>query len=667
MTVFEIQVNPERNALIRRALAKRIVRQREVEEEEASTEEDESFLGSSITIARKGSAASVSTTGSAGNKEHQRIKTDGGGPMNAKSRWKSEYLRTRSSSPSPSGSSFMSAISEILPPEMLPQILPATLLNGNSSLDRQKTDSVRSDADGALVKTLPLGASDGGAATVSVTLNGAPLSSGEAAISTDPIQAEKRAAKPEPGDTAPAAIAIEETGPDPVERDLLLKLEGLRKEKSRLFALFRNALQKKEESSKSPQPHPPSHSTSKEPESLLAAGQAQDTKSSGAADPAGSRSVSAAAATDHLSKDQEPEDGRQGGASEARVLGRLSDHSHERRPEPLSRQTSKRREYERVFDRSKLNLEIPRKPSISSASSNSTSSTPTTSFPPPKRGRSRSPSVDGGGPFNNSNRGSSGPGSFGPSFPSTSYSSSSSSHAESTSYPSKYPRADYMGSSQQQQQQQQQHHRNPSNSSSNNGLPDKPQGRYHTSSHFQQHASSSVRSLGGDSYHADEGGYSSRSKGSSSGPGLNGGSGSGSYRQNGPMNYHSQGPPPPTRIGFGDNGGNSGSNSSGRSGGGGGGGSGGNTVSRGGFYGHGHDGPPTAPISMLGPSGRTHMPFNRSMMQMPHNRGLAHGRIGFGNGGSGGGVGGGRNGGGPPDRSMSSARPGDWSRRRSRA
>ncbi|KAF9964048.1 hypothetical protein BGZ70_007005 [Mortierella alpina] len=666
MTVFEIQVNPERNALIRRALAKRIVRQREVEEEEASTEEDESFLGSSITIARKGSAASVSTTGSAGNQKHQRIKTDGGGRMNAKSRWKSEYLRTRSSSPSPSGSSFMSAISEILPPEMLPEILPVTMHTGNNSLGREKTDDQGTKTEGALpVETSSLEASDDGAATVSVTLNGAPLSSGDTAVSTDSTSAEKMAAKAEPEDTTPAAIAIEQAGPDPVEQDLLLKLEELRKEKSRLFTLFRNALQKKEENSKSPQPHPLSQSTSQEPESLLESRQEQDIKGGEETDPPVSRSVSSAsaAATDRSSKDQMTEEGRQGGSGGTRTLGRLSDQNHERRPEPLSRQNIKRREYERVIDRSKLNLEIPRKPSISSASSNSTASTPTTSFAPlTKRGRSRSPSVEGGGTFNSNHRGSSGPGSFGPSLPSTSNSSSTSSQAESTSYPSKYPRADYMGPL----QQQQQHNRNPSNSS-NNGLPDKPQGgRYHTSSHFQPHTSSSARSLGGESYHTDEGGYSNRTKGSSSGPGsgMNGGSNGGSYRQSGPMNYHSQGPPPPTRIGFGDSGGNSSSSAGGRNSGsnGGGGGAGAGGGGRGGFYGHGHDGPPTAPISMLGPSGRTHIPFSRSMMQMPHSRGLAHGRIGFGHGSAGG-----RNAGGPPDRSMSSARPGDWSRRRSRA
>ena len=57
MTVFEFQVDPDRNAIIRRALAKRIVRQREVEDEEASTEEDESFLENSLKLAVVSGAA----------------------------------------------------------------------------------------------------------------------------------------------------------------------------------------------------------------------------------------------------------------------------------------------------------------------------------------------------------------------------------------------------------------------------------------------------------------------------------------------------------------------------------------------------------------------------------------------------------------------------------
>lgn len=61
MTVFEFQVDPDRNAIIRRALAKRIVRQREVDDEEASTEEDESFLENSPKIVATGAAARKGT------------------------------------------------------------------------------------------------------------------------------------------------------------------------------------------------------------------------------------------------------------------------------------------------------------------------------------------------------------------------------------------------------------------------------------------------------------------------------------------------------------------------------------------------------------------------------------------------------------------------------
>lgn len=57
MTVFEFQVDPDRNAIIRRVLANRIVRQREVDDEEASTEEDESFLENSPKIVVASGAA----------------------------------------------------------------------------------------------------------------------------------------------------------------------------------------------------------------------------------------------------------------------------------------------------------------------------------------------------------------------------------------------------------------------------------------------------------------------------------------------------------------------------------------------------------------------------------------------------------------------------------
>jgi len=64
MTVFEFQVDPDRNAIIRRALAKRIVRQQEVDDEEASTEEDESFLENSPKIVATGAAARKGTPAS---------------------------------------------------------------------------------------------------------------------------------------------------------------------------------------------------------------------------------------------------------------------------------------------------------------------------------------------------------------------------------------------------------------------------------------------------------------------------------------------------------------------------------------------------------------------------------------------------------------------------
>ncbi|KAG0207488.1 hypothetical protein BGX28_001265, partial [Mortierella sp. GBA30] len=644
MTVFEIQVDPERNALIRRALAKRIVRQREVEEEEASTEEDESFLGNSITIARKGSAASVSTTSGSPSKSHrhhehhhrhhQRTQVAGVERMNAKSRWKSEYLRTTSSSPSPSGS-FMSAISEIMPPEILPEILPAIIMNENSKIKNNDIVNDEKDSQGNIIDNAttatPLVTSD--TVMTAPAISNGTLSTPEPPPAKNQPSIENTVSKPENTDTAPTGT-VAENKPDLVEKELLMKLEELRKEKSRLFALFRNALRRKEEAPQQQrqqqQQHMIAHSQREQEHEMRQEIQLRDELK------APKLAFSESTATTVPVRELQERDGMEikHGNSNERAPRRPSDLNLDRIAEPLSRSSFRRREHDRVIDRSKLNLEIPRKPSISSNSSNSTSSTPTTSLAPLKRGRSRSPSTDGA-PFNH-RISSSGPGSFGPSLPS----SYSSSHPDSTSYPNKYPRADYMGSS------QHNHNQSSNNSSNNNGLPEKPQGRYHS-----QH-SSSTRTLGTDSYHgSNEGGYhrnkaNGPSSLASSSSGMNGGSGSG-YRGNGfrgnGYHSHSQEPPPPlppTRIGFGERG----SSGGGRGG-------GGDAGSRGGsFYGHGNDGPPTAPISMLGPPGRTHMPFNRSMMQMPGSRGMAHSRMAFGSSG-------GRNG--PPERPMSSsARPG---------
>ncbi|KAF9176759.1 hypothetical protein BGZ51_009710 [Haplosporangium sp. Z 767] len=633
MTLYELLIDPERNAVIRRALAKRIVRQREAEEEEASTEEDESFLGDSVTAARKGSSASYSAPGSPSMKDqcslnhnsHGRANTGAGlgivgageGHFNARSRWKSEYRRMISTSPS---GSFISTVSEIMP-EILPEILPEIMLNGHGDTTKDTKDlaPVSSSRSPALLEV------------PSITTEEVELPS-----MTDTGSA----SKPELKDTKPTMTLKEdeekeeedeEKEPDPVEQDILLKLEELRKEKSRLFARFRSALQKKE----IPQSTIPEEDTS-------------DQSSSSVAIPTPAPApapIASAETTETRVK------GASTGDSKQENSKRPPDQDHDRRVEP-TRQNVRRREHDRIIDRSKLNLEIPRKPSISSASSNSTSSTPTTTFAPPaslsvvssspsilrsKRQRSISPS-SADAITSSGNRGS-GAGSFGSSY-------------SDASYTSKYARTDYMGS----------HSRNTSNSNSN-GLPEKPQVRYpyhhHPQHHHHHHASassslSSARALGGDSFHGEDNYHRSKNNGPgssslmSSGSNMNGG---GFYRQNGSLGYHSQGPPP-ARIGFGDSGGGS------RGGGSGGGGSGGNSGGggsggRGGYYGP-SDGPPPH-MSLLGPLGRA-LPFSRNMMQMPHARGLMQGRVGFG---------GGR--GGPPERPMASGRAADWSRRRSRA
>ncbi|KAG0294368.1 hypothetical protein BGZ98_001802 [Dissophora globulifera] len=237
MTVFELQVDPERNAVIRRALAKRIVHQRELEDEEASTEEDESFLGNSITIARKGTSASPSESGSPTKKEHRphllhnhnhghrrhndhdRSRTLSGDSthMNVKSRWKSEYLRVKSSSPCASS---VSALSEIIPDIAIPVITPTEA-----------------------PQVVAITAVDGSLSAVTPTTR---------AIEND--------STPTPNPGSPLSTTSRADEPDLAEKDLLSKLEELRKEKSRLFSLFRAALEKSAATSRpsaTPPPPPP--------------------------------------------------------------------------------------------------------------------------------------------------------------------------------------------------------------------------------------------------------------------------------------------------------------------------------------------------------------------------------------------------------------------------
>ncbi|KAG9068476.1 hypothetical protein KI688_010746 [Linnemannia hyalina] len=607
MTAFELQVDPERNAIIRRALAKRIVQQREEEEEEASTEEDESFLGNSIAIVRSETQPELLKKGG-DTEDNNNITSNQDTPATQPT-----LEDTISAAP------VEPQVEEITMEEPLPTATAATAMDISVETQPEHNPTFSAAEEGAAVEKEP--------------------------------------------------------EIDPIEQDILLQLEELKKEKSRLFALFRSTLQKNEQ-------EPPS------------------------APPATTAALSASHHNCH-SHHHHHYHNHPNYLSYLNYLNYLNypnylnylsflNHrkyrSHHRLRKRAATKIHHPREHERIIDRSKLNLEIPRKPTLSNSSSNSTSSTPTNSFasPPssagatmmkPKRQRSISPIAEDG-PLNSSNnyRGS-GAGSFGPIY------SSSSSYGES-SVSNKYPRADLSGFN------ANRHGGGGGGSGSNNshninGLPEKPQVRHHHHS-GPSSSSSSARGLGADSYHGDDGyhrGKGGNGPSSLMSPGMNGsgGNGGGSYRQQGGGSlgyHHSQGPPPPpTRIGFGNSNSNSGSsniNTGGGNSGGSGNGTGSNAVGAGnsgrgagGYYGH-NDGPPP-PISMLGPPGGRPLSFNRHMMQMPHARGgMLRNRPGFaGAGGSGGGSGRGNGGGGggsgPPDRPMSSGRPGEWSRRRSRA
>lgn len=310
-----------------------------------------------------------------------------------------------------------------------------------------------------------------------------------------------------------------------------------------------------------------------------------------------------------------------------------------------------RREGERVIDRSKLNLEIPRKPSVSSSTTNSassTSSTPTfgpsaTSFSypqkmKPKRPRSISPTQSHPSQPTSSNNNNNNTSSIA--------GRGISNYSEPSS--SKYPRADYGPPS----STSSSHSRNSSNGSifshTTNVLPEKPQVRYPGGNRSHHNGSAND-----DHYHRTSKAGSGSGSGSSgnllslssisslSGHGANGGGNSSSYRQQHSSSYHPQGP---ARGGFGMRG-------------------------RGGYFGHGEGGlgsgsNGSGPISLLGPPGRP-LPFNRNMMQMPHTRGPFHSRLGFGRGGGGGDEDGRGRGRGGIGRHPSSPR-GEWPRRRSR-
>ncbi|KAI9236065.1 MAG: hypothetical protein BYD32DRAFT_452746, partial [Podila humilis] len=358
LQVFEFQIDPDRNTIIRRALAKRIVRQRELDEEEASTEEDESFLADDSIAVRR------SITSTPGGTESPRKRTPEGqqqGKMNAKSRWKTEYLRTRSSSPS--GSSTIATETVVADGSTLPA--SEARPNGDTLIAHEAKKDGSSDHTGSETNLMNMDKSK--------DKEPAP-SAPETAPSED-----TKAASNDMG-------TAREPSPDLVEQELLAKLEELKKEKSRLFALFRSTLQMKEMKEEGSSTASTSTSPAQQP--------SQPPLPAPPPPPPPPPPIPPQMPAEMRAR----ESAKRGPDKETSKV-----EDHDKRNDP-SRSLPKRREGERVIDRSKLNLEIPRKPSVSSSTTNSASSTSSTptfgpsvasfSYPQkmkPKRPRSISP------------------------------------------------------------------------------------------------------------------------------------------------------------------------------------------------------------------------------------------------------------------------------------
>jgi len=144
--------------------------------------------------------------------------------MNAKSRWKTEYLRQTSASPS-------EAVSVADGSEAVPE----NNLQGNGKDDKRSNGSATRIVATSATTT-----------TTTMTTTTAAAIADAADVSTDQESQERESSAVAGVAAFDAAGDTTSAGPDPVELEILEKLDGLRKEKSRLFALFREALQKKE-------------------------------------------------------------------------------------------------------------------------------------------------------------------------------------------------------------------------------------------------------------------------------------------------------------------------------------------------------------------------------------------------------------------------------------
>ncbi|KAF9119964.1 hypothetical protein BGW39_011780 [Mortierella sp. 14UC] len=160
--------------------------------------------------------------------------------MNARSRWKIEYLRTKSSSPA---GSVVDAIAEALPEQLTKD-------------DGAENNDCSIIQDTPITTTQPI---------LEDTISASAVPAGPTPMEEDTAEEQlstKAAAsvmeiteEPQPEQAPPAepsvieGAAVEEAQEkkekepevDPIEQDILLQLEELKKEKSRLFALFRTA------------------------------------------------------------------------------------------------------------------------------------------------------------------------------------------------------------------------------------------------------------------------------------------------------------------------------------------------------------------------------------------------------------------------------------------
>lgn len=240
-------------------------------------------------------------------------------------------------SSSPSGS-FISAISEIMP-EILPEILPEMIMNGGDRRNSHFHHESITRSNGILLA--PPSILDAGATVEALSLSSpkpsmSPEGTPEATMAGAGIMDKEAVVLPDVNGATPPGIT--EKAIDHVEKDLLAKLQELRKEKSRLFSLFRAAVNREQDVTlQSPEPQPPTASSITEASELGTSEIMRDgrptTSTSGEAlqtlREAQSREMNGASLTERDEEEEEEE------AKKQSSTRRSSDQEHDKRTEPL--------------------------------------------------------------------------------------------------------------------------------------------------------------------------------------------------------------------------------------------------------------------------------------------------------------------------------------------